>query len=184
MTQPVDYEELVRIGRRLLIAIGEDPEREGLKGTPVRFAKVWKEFIEYDPGNVETTFESVRVDQLVVVKGMRVWSMCEHHMIPFWCDISIGYLTGNRVLGLSKFARIAREVAHNLQIQERMVQQIADRVVQLTGSGNVGVLGSGVHLCMVMRGVRTFGEMVSSDMRGHFRDEPDLRQEFLSLIQK
>ena len=176
----VDHDRLLWLGRETLIALGEDPDRPGLVGTPRRWANMWREFIAYDPGKTETAFESVEVDQMVVVSGMRVWSMCEHHLLPFWADISIAYIAGEKVLGLSKFARIAHQFAHQLQIQERMVQQIADEVCRLTGSADVAVLARGQHLCMIMRGIKTDGLMTTSVMRGLFR-ETDARAEFLSL---
>ncbi len=96
----IDYERLMELGREVLIALGEDPDREGLYETPRRWASWWEEFIEYDPGNVETTFEAITSWQIVVVAGMRVHSVCEHHLLPFWCDVSIGYIVHDRVLGL------------------------------------------------------------------------------------
>jgi GTP cyclohydrolase I len=173
------FEELCR---DLLVEIGEDPDREGLKGTPARFAQFWREFIDYDSGNMETTFQSITADQLVIVSGMKIWSLCEHHLMPFWCSVSIGYLAGDRVLGLSKFARIAHSVSHRLQVQERITHQIAEEVKRLTGSPHVAVHLSGVHSCMIMRGIKTEGEMQTSVMNGDFREEPTLRAEFLSLI--
>ena len=178
----VQLTELERICRELLCVIGEDVNRPGLKDTPSRFARSWLEFIDYDPGNMETTFESVQTDQMVVVKGIRVWSMCEHHLLPFWCDLSIGYVTGEKVLGLSKFARVAQEAAHRLQIQEGLVHSIGEKIVALTGSKNVAVHGVGEHLCMTMRGAKSPAQMVTSVMRGCFRDEPSARAEFLEMI--
>ena len=180
-TPRVNYEALLRIGRDLLTAIGEDPQRAGLQDTPRRFADSWKEFIEYEPGRTDTVFEQVEADQLVVVSGIRVWSLCEHHMLPFWCDLSIGYIANGEVLGLSKFGRIAHQFAHRLQIQERLVQQVADEVQRITQSPDVAVLATGVHLCMVMRGIKTPAAMTSSIMRGCFRQEASARQEFLNL---
>lgn len=178
----IDQKELERIGKELLIAIGEDPNREGLAGTPARWARFWQEFINFDPGNTDVTFEIVTTDQMVTVGPLRVWSLCEHHLLPFWCDITIGYIAESKVLGLSKFARIAHQFAHRLQIQERLVHQIADEVESLTGSKNVAVLGEGVHLCMVMRGIKTPGIMRTSVMRGVFREGHSARAEFMSLV--
>jgi GTP cyclohydrolase IA len=178
----VDYPRLLDLGRELLVAIGEDPDREGLRDTPRRWADTWREFIEYEPGSTETTFSSVSADQMVCVSGMRVWSMCEHHMLPFWCDVSVGYITHDRVLGLSKFARIAHKFAHQLQLQERLGQQIADEVERITCSQDVAVVLKGEHLCMSSRGIRTPGLMTSSVMRGVFRAESETRSEFLGLI--
>jgi len=177
----VDYDALKRIGTDLLTAIGEDPERPGIVDTPRRFADWWREFIEYDPGVVDTTFEAETVDQLVVVKGMGVWSLCEHHLLPFRADVTIGYITDGKVLGLSKFARIAHKHAHSLQLQERLCQQIGDEVAAVTGSQNVAVLASGEHLCMTMRGIQTPALMRSSSLRGLFREDHRTRDEFLRM---
>lgn len=179
----VNYNALLTIGRELLQAIGEDPERPGVKDTPRRFADWWREFIEYQPGSLDTCFESVTTDQMVTVSGMRVWSLCEHHLLPFWCDVSIGYIAGEQVLGLSKFARIAHKYAHQLQLQERLCHQIADEVTQIVGTQDVAVLASGRHLCMEMRGIRTPGTMTSSIMRGLFRKDSNARMEFLRLVE-
>ena len=178
----VDYPKLLELGRELLIAIGEDPDREGLRETPRRWADTWREFIEYDPGNTETTFAAAAADQMVCVSGMRVWSLCEHHLIPFYCDVSIGYITGEKVLGLSKFARIAHQFAHQLQIQERLGQQIADEVSRITETEDVAVVVRGHHLCMEARGIQTPGTMTSSVMRGAFREQFETRMEFLRMI--
>jgi GTP cyclohydrolase I len=173
---------LEHLATQLLIWIGEDPTREGLKGTPARFARMWEEFVDYDSGNTETTFEAIKVDQMVIVSGMRVWSICEHHLLPFWCDVSIGYITRERVLGLSKFARIAHQVAHKLQTQERLAEEIAEYVTAHSGSADVAVLTRGEHLCMTMRGIKTEARMTTSVMRGAFQHEASARAEFLSLI--
>jgi GTP cyclohydrolase I len=165
----------------LLKSIGEDPTREGLVDTPARVASFWKEFIDYDPGNIDVTFESVQVDQMVAVTGIRVWSLCEHHLLPFWCDLSIGYLTTGSVIGLSKMARIAHKHAHKLQIQERMVDQIAKELQELV-SDDVAVIGKGFHMCMAMRGIKTPATMVTSAMRGRFLTKPEVRAEFMELI--
>lgn len=179
--RPDSKEKFIEIGETLIEALGYDVTEPGLINTPRRFADAWLEFINYDPGNVDTTFESVETDQLVLVTGIRVYSMCEHHLLPFWCDISIGYIANEHVLGLSKFARIAHKHAHKLQLQERLVQNIADEISELTKSDSVAVLARGVHMCMVMRGVKTSGTMITSIMRGSFRESDGLRREFLSL---
>lgn len=167
----------------LLKAIGEDPSRPGLADTPRRFADAWREFIDYDPGRTDTCFASAVADQMVVVSNLRVWSMCEHHLLPFWCDVAVGYICTDTVLGLSKFARIAHQFAHRLQLQEQLTGQIADEVSRLTGSKDVAVLSRGEHLCMTMRGIATPGLMTSSVMRGVFRSDANARAEFLRLAQ-
>src|SRR5690348_10514493 len=178
----IDYPRLLALGRELLFAIGEDPEREGLRETPRRWADAWREFIEYDPGTTETTFASTSIDQIVCVSGLRVWSLCEHHLLPFWCNVSIGYIPDKKVLGLSKFARIAHQCAHRLQLQERLGQQIAEEISLITGTENVAVVLKGEHVCMTARGIRTPGLMTSSVMRGVFRTQSNTRMEFLRLI--
>jgi len=177
----VDLKAAEAAVRDLLIAIGEDPERPGVQDTPRRVAKFWQEFMEYDAGKIGTTFDSIKTDQMVVVTGMRVWSMCEHHLLPFWCDVSVGYLAGDRVLGLSKFGRVAKSCARRLQVQERLVDDIADVLKELVGHENTAVVAKGEHLCMVSRGIEMPHHMISSSMRGRFLDEPEARQEFLSL---
>jgi len=167
----------------LLLAIGEDPEREGLRETPRRWADSWREFIEYDPGTTGTTFSSLTSDQLVCVSGIRVASLCEHHLLPFWCEVSIGYIPDEKVLGLSKFARIAHQFAHRLQLQEQLGLQIANEITRITGTMNVAVVLKGEHFCMTARGIRTPGRMTSSVMRGVFRTESETRMAFLRLIE-
>ncbi|GCF06954.1 GTP cyclohydrolase I [Dictyobacter arantiisoli] len=180
----VDYSRLLELGHELLVALGENPDREGLQDTPRRWADWWREFIEYNPGTTETTFSAVSTDQIVCVSGMRVFSLCEHHLLPMWCDVAIGYIPQEKVLGLSKFARIAHQFAHQLQIQERLGQQIADEVCRITGSSHVAVVVKGEHLCMSARGIRTPGVMTSSVMRGTFRTDRDLRMEFMQMIKE
>jgi len=143
----VSVKRLERIGRNLLLAIGEDPGREGLKMTPNRFARWWKEFIDYDPGTIDTTFafESFRTDQMVVCAGVPVFSLCEHHLLPFKCERSMAYIATEHVLGVSKFARIARKYSHRLQVQERLVHQIADEITAITDARDVAVLARGEH---------------------------------------
>lgn len=179
----IDYPRLLELGRELLIAIGEDPDREGLLDTPRRWADWWREFIEYDPGTTDTVFSSVSTDQMVCVSGLRVFSLCEHHLLPMWCDVAVGYIPTDRILGLSKFARIAQKFAHQLQVQERLGEQIADEISRLTSSENVAVVLKGEHLCMSSRGIRTPGIMTTSVMRGVFGEEYETRMEFLRLIQ-
>lgn len=180
----VDKDKIKRLTYELLEAIGEDPTRQGLVDTPRRVANWWQEFVDYEPGRTDTAFSLVDTDQMVVVTGIRVHSLCEHHMLPFWCDLTIGYIATTKVLGLSKFGRIAHQFAHGLQIQERLVQLIADEVSRLADTPHVAVLGRGEHLCMTMRGIKTQAEMISSVMRGAFADNATTRQEFMSLAKK
>ena len=122
-------------------------------------------------------------ESLFCVSGLRVVSLCEHHLLPFWCEVSIGYIPDEKVLGLSKFARIAHQFAHRLQLQEQLGLQIANEITRITGTMNVAVVLKGEHLCMTARGIRTPGRMTSSVMRGVFRTESETRMEFLRLIE-
>jgi GTP cyclohydrolase I len=189
VSKPDNLESICRL---LLYELGEDPDREGLKDTPRRWAKMWREFIDYDPGTLDTMFESQGNGQMIVVSGLRVWSMCEHHLLPFWCDISIGYIPNNGILGLSKFGRIAQKFAHQLQVQERLVREIAAYVVDVAQTSDVAVLARGEHLCMTMRGAKMPAQMTTTEFRGAFNansvrllsstpSDQALRQEFLSL---
>lgn len=177
----VDHEWLKTIGRDLLLAIGEDPDREGLKDTPRRFADSWREFMDYSESNLDTTFSSVHTDQMVVVSGMRVCSICEHHLMPFWCDVTIGYIANDHILGLSKFGRIATLHAHKLRLQETLIHDIALSVMILCETYDVAVIGRGEHLCMTSRGIKMHATMATSIMKGSFRDKPEARAEFFHL---
>lgn len=175
------HQRLVGAVRTILEAIGEDPDREGLAGTPDRVARWWMEFVGFDPGNTDTTFEAVHTDQVVAVTGVRVYSVCEHHLLPFWVDLTMAYIAADRVIGLSKFGRIAHGHAHRPQIQERLVTEVADDIARLAGTDDVAVIGAGEHLCMTMRGIRTPHRMKSSVMRGRFREFGPARAEVMSL---
>ena len=177
----VDHDRIKLIIRDLLEALGEDPDREGLQDTPRRIADFYREFIDYDPGKLDTVFSSIAHDQMVAVTGMRVWSMCEHHMLPFWCDVSIAYISNDKVLGLSKFARIAHKHAHKLSLQEKLVADIANELIEKLGTDDVAVMAKGEHLCMTMRGIKTPHRMISSALNGRFH-QPEQRAEFLNLV--
>ncbi|MEW2545132.1 GTP cyclohydrolase I [Streptomyces sp. NPDC047002] len=173
---------LVDLAQRLLKEIGEDPGRDGLRQTPERFARWWREFIDYDPGTIDTLFETTTTSQMVVVSDIRVWSLCEHHLLPFNCSVDIAYRPTKRLLGLSKFARVAHRHAHRLQVQERLVADIAQEVADITGAEDVAVIAKGEHLCMTMRGIKASAEMTSTSFLGAFGDDSALRGELLALL--
>lgn len=178
----IDHERVKSLVTELLEALGEDPTREGLTETPRRIANFWRDFIEYDPGKLDTTFSAIRHNQMVCVTGMRVWSMCEHHMLPFWCDVAIAYIADDKVLGLSKFARIAHKHAHKLTLQEQLVADIANDLRDILGTQDVAVMAKGEHLCMTMRGIKTPHRMISSSLDGQFHNA-EQRAEFLQLVE-
>lgn len=180
----VDAVRVAELYRQLLIELGEDPGREGLLGTPGRVAAWWSEFLDYDPGATATAFEyePSGASHLVVVGGLTLWSLCEHHLLPIRLRVAIGYLPAGQVLGLSKFARIARAHAHQLQLQERFTDGVAQDVIAATGSGDVGVIAEGEHLCMSMRGVREQQALTTSTrLAGRLSEEPQLASHLLTL---
>lgn len=179
----VQFNRLKDVGEQLLDII--DPrweENPHMRDTPRRWASWWAGILNHDPGNVETTFPVEHVDQMVLVTGMEVWSLCAHHLLPFSATVAVGYLADERVLGLSKFARIAHEAATRPTSQEELVARIADRITEVTGTKDVAVTASGVHLCMTMRGVKTPATMTTSVTRGRFLTQPETRAEWFALL--
>ncbi|WP_456696999.1 GTP cyclohydrolase I FolE [Aeromicrobium sp. P5_D10] len=173
--------------RELLFAVGEDPDREGLRDTPQRVAKSYEELLaglDQDPDDVLTAVFEVGHDELVLVKDIELWSMCEHHLVPFFGKAHVGYIPteGGRVTGLSKLARLVDVFARRPQVQERLTTQIADALVtHLEPRGAIVVLEA-EHLCMAMRGVRKGGaKTITSAVRGQLRD-PATRAEAMGLI--
>lgn len=167
----IDKAHVADLTRQLLEALGQDIEREGLRDTPRRVADFWAEFLAEQTGKIATSFTEETTGEMVVVSGMRVWSLCEHHLLPFWCDISIAYKPHGQILGLSKFARIAQRFAHQLQVQERLIRSISNMVIELISSNDVLTVGKGVHTCMIMRGVSTPATMTVIDPHGVFKLE-------------
>ncbi|MGY1615158.1 GTP cyclohydrolase I FolE [Geodermatophilus sp. SYSU D00691] len=174
--------------RELLIAVGEDPDRPGLKDTPARVARAYTEIFAglwQDPGEVlATTFDEDH-DELVLVKDIPMYSTCEHHLVPFHGIAHIGYIPGDdgRVTGLSKLARLVEVYARRPQVQERMTSQIADALSDVLKPRGVLVVIEAEHLCMAMRGIRKPGSRtVTSAVRGIFRENPATRSEAMSLV--
>ncbi|MFT4647672.1 MAG: GTP cyclohydrolase I [Glaciecola sp.] len=183
-----DTSKLTQIYHDMLVEIGEDPDREGLLDTPQRAAKA----MAYLTGGYRANLDDVvnqavftsDIDQLVVVKDIELYSMCEHHMLPFIGKAHVGYIPNGKVLGLSKIARIVDVFARRLQIQENLTKQIADAIAEYTGAKGVGVVLEAKHLCMMMRGVeKQNASMKTSVMTGTLRSSESCRKEFLSLIQ-
>lgn len=180
-------EELANHYRQIILALGEDPEREGLRDTPKRAAKAMQ-FLNH--GYLQSLEEIINgavfaseTDEMVLVKDIELYSLCEHHLLPFIGKCHIAYLPNGKVLGLSKFARIVDMFARRMQIQENLTRQIAEAVQEVTGARGVAVVIEARHLCMMMRGVeKQNSSMTSSVMLGGFRDNPSTRQEFLTLV--
>ena len=171
----------------ILIEIGEDPEREGLVKTPERVEKAWKFLTRGYNQKVDEVvngaiFEA-ESDDMIIVRNIEFFSMCEHHMLPFFGRCYVGYIPNKKILGVSKIARIVDMFARRLQIQERMTRQIADTIMECVDAEGVGVVCEAQHLCMQMRGVeKQHSVMTTSALIGSFRKEAETRQEFLKLI--
>ncbi len=175
--------------RTLLLWAGDDPNREGLLDTPKRVAKAYREwFCGYEEDPVELlarSFEEVEgYDEMVVLRDIRVESMCEHHMCPIIGKAHVGYLPNGRVVGISKLARVVEAFGKRLQIQEKLTAQVANVINEVLRPKGVAVVFEAVHQCMTTRGVHKTGvSMVTSRMLGAFRDDASTRREFLSMIQ-
>jgi GTP cyclohydrolase I len=181
-------EEAEAAVRTLIEWAGDDPDREGLLETPARVARAYKELFagyDIDPREyLERTFEEVGgYDELVVLRDIRVVSFCEHHMLPFLGKAHVGYLPSNRVVGISKLARVVQGFARRLQIQEKLTAEIAEAIQDILKPKGVGVVLVSEHSCMTMRGVNTPGSrLTTSHLLGEVRDDPRTRQEFFELV--
>jgi GTP cyclohydrolase I len=175
--------------RQILTQIGEDPGREGLVGTPGRMHRMWLELtcgyrVDADRLINGAVFD-VGYSEMVVVKNIPFYSLCEHHMLPFFGHVSVGYLPRGRVIGLSKIPRVVEMYARRLQVQERLTQQIADFLQARLNPYGVGVVIEAEHLCMAMRGVRKGGAtMVTSSVLGTFRTTKETRDEFMAHLER
>lgn len=187
ITRPIDPKKIEDAARQILIGIGEDPEREGLLKTPQRVAKAYAELMDGYSKNPEKlingAFFGVDYDQMVVVNDIEFYSMCEHHMLPFFGHAHVAYLPNGKVIGLSKIPRIVDMFAHRLQVQERMTQQIAELINDQIHPQGVAVVVEAQHMCMTMRGVKKQeATMTTSAMLGVFRTRLETRLEFLNRI--
>ena len=186
-TKPTEAEAQAAV-RTLIEWAGDDPDREGLLDTPRRVAKAYRELFagyESDPREyLERTFEEVGgYDELVVLRDIRVVSFCEHHMLPFLGKAHVGYLPNDRVVGISKLARVVHGFARRLQIQEKLTAEIAEAIQDILKPKRVGVVIVSEHSCMTMRGVNTPGsKLTTSSLLGEVRDDPRTRQEFFDLV--
>ena len=186
MKQPNET-KIAKLVRQLLVELGEDPEREGLKKTPARVAKsltfLTRGYRQNLKAVVNGAYFTSGTNHMVILKDIELYSLCEHHMLPFYGKCAIGYISKGKVLGVSKLARIVDMFARRLQIQERMTEEIANAIMTEAKAEGVGVVIRAKHLCMMMRGVeKQNSEMTTSAVLGTFRSDEKVRQEFLSLI--
>ena len=178
------FEELMR---EFLVRLGEDPAREGLVRTPDRMRRTYefltKGYKEDPAALLQKALFTVTYDEMVIVKDIEMFSLCEHHMLPFFGKVHVAYIPNGKVIGLSKIPRLIEMFSRRLQIQERLTTQIAETIQQAIQPQGVGVVIEARHLCMMMRGVeKQHSAAVTSSMLGCFRDEQETRTEFLSLI--
>ncbi|MFN7096697.1 MAG: GTP cyclohydrolase I FolE [Gammaproteobacteria bacterium] len=182
-------QKLEKLYHNLLVELGEDPQREGLQRTPHRAAKAMEFLTSGYHHKLEdiindAIFESHN-DDMVIIKDIELYSMCEHHLLPFIGRCHVAYIPTGKVLGLSKIARIVDLFARRLQIQENLTKQIAECILEVTAAEGIGVIIEAKHLCMMMRGVeKQNSTMTTSVMLGSFRDDASTRNEFLNLIAK
>ena len=183
---PVDYKRIERAVREILIAVGENPDREGLIDTPARVARMYAEIfsgLHTDPAvHLRKMFTQTH-DEMVLVKDIEFASCCEHHLVPFLGVAHIGYLPDGKVIGLSKLARVVDGVAKRPQVQERMTEEIAELIMSELQPRGVGVILEATHMCMTIRGVKKANaSTVTSAMRGLFRTNPMTRGELMALV--
>ena len=185
----MNEEKVAGLIRELLIEIGEDPEREGIVKTPLRAARAWEFLTRGYHENLDDLINNAvfqaSCSNMVIVRDIEVYSLCEHHMLPFYGRAHIGYIPTDKVLGVSKLARLTDCFARRLQIQERLTSQIARSVMDSIKAEGVGVVMECHHLCMMMRGVEKQNSvMTTSSVLGSFHDDVATRTEFLNLISK
>jgi len=182
----VDHERICRAVREILLAVGEDPDREGLVETPARVARMYAELfsgLHFDARVHLKKFFTEKYDELVLVRDIGFASMCEHHLLPFTGKAHIGYLPDGKVIGLSKLARVVDAVARRPQVQERMTEQLANMLLEELGARGVAVVVEATHTCMTIRGIRRPGSLcVTSAMKGIFRKNLSTREEVMQLI--
>lgn len=186
MKQP-NEKRIAALVRDLLVELGEDPAREGLVKTPQRVAKSLAFLTRGYRQSLKAVVNGAKftsgTNHMVILKDIELYSLCEHHLLPFYGTCAIGYISQGKVLGVSKLARIVDMFARRLQIQERMTEEIANAIMAEAGAEGVGVVIRANHLCMMMRGVeKQNSEMTTSAVLGSFRTDEKVRQEFLSLI--
>ena len=182
-------EQVEEAVRTILTHIGEEPDREGLLNTPSRVAKMYAELTagyRVDPeALINDAIFSVDYDEMVIVKDIDFYSLCEHHMLPFMGRVHVAYVPNGKVIGLSKIPRIVETFARRLQVQERMTVQIADFIDAALHPQGVAVVAEGIHMCSVMRGVKKANaKMITSAMRGVFRSDPKTRAEFMGHVDR
>lgn len=183
----MNIEETQNLVKQLLVQIGENPEREGLLKTPERVARAWEYLTSGYRKDVDEIMNKAvfdeKYDEMVIVKNIDFYSMCEHHLLPFFGKVHVAYIPNGKIIGLSKIPRLVEIFARRLQVQERLTQQIADSLNKYLQPDGVGVVIEAMHMCMMMRGVEKQNSVATtSAMHGSFKEDQRTREEFLTLI--
>lgn len=185
----MNTKKVEKLIKELLIELGEDPNREGLQNTPQRVSQMLKDLTKgyHDSSNsmVNNSVYTQKTQDMIILKDIELYSLCEHHMLPFFGKCHIGYIPTDKIIGISKIAQIIDIYAKRLQLQERLTQEIAKTLEETLTPLGVGVIIEAQHLCMMMRGVeKQHSKMITSTVLGSFRSNPDTRKEFISFIDK
>ena len=167
--------------KKMLSLIKQDPEREGLKDTPKRVAKAWIELTNQEDFNL-TTFSSEGYDEMIISRNIKYYTFCEHHLLPFFGKAHIGYIPDEKIVGLSKLARTVEYYSKTLNTQEYLTDNIANKIEKALKPRGIGVVVEGRHMCQEMRGIKKEGNMITSCLKGIFRDDLNVKKEFLSLV--
>lgn len=183
----MNIEETKNLVKQLLVQIGENPNREGLLKTPERVARAWEYLTNGYGKDVDEIMNKAvfkeKYDEMVIVKNIDFYSMCEHHLLPFFGKVHVAYIPNGKIIGLSKIPRLVEIFARRLQVQERLTQQIADTLNEYLQPDGVGVVIEAMHMCMMMRGVEKQNSVATtSAMHGSFKEDQRTREEFLTLI--
>lgn len=189
MKKQVNTARLAELVREMLVELGEDPEREGLRRTPARMAEalafLTQGYRQTPKRVLNGAVFQAHMNHMIIVRDIEIYSLCEHHLLPFYGRCHVGYIARDKVLGVSKIARIVDCFSRRLQIQERLTEQVAASILEESDAEGVGVVMECRHLCMMMRGVEKQNSvMTTSAVLGSFRSDPATRQEFLSLIRQ
>jgi GTP cyclohydrolase I len=185
-TGTVDHARIEAAVREILLAVGEDPDREGLQETPGRVARLYAEILaglHADPRELLSKTFTEKYDEMVLVRDIRFESLCEHHLLPFFGKAHIAYLPKGKIVGLSKLARVVEVLSRRPQVQERLTEELADLLMSELGARGVGVILEATHTCMTIRGIRKADSVcTTSAMRGTFRENPSTRSELMALV--
>ncbi len=185
IAKQAEKDNMLNLIKNMITYIGDDPDREGLRGTPNRVLESWKKLFggyKQNPKELLKTFDKETYSQMVILKDIEFYSTCEHHMLPFFGKAHIAYIPKKKVIGISKLARLLETFSRRLQIQERICEQVTNFLMQELKADGAGCILEGIHFCMTSRGIeKQHSKMITSSLEGSFK-KPEVRQEFINLI--